>query len=95
MRKITFMPGAYNDYIDWLKTDKKLFIKITNLIREAAKTPGEGTGKPPAWMTKSGRELLKHDYSGYWARRINREHRLVYKVTEENIVIVSCRYHYK
>ncbi len=86
MRNITFIPGAYNDYIDWLKTDKQLFIKITGLIREAAKTPGEGTGKP---------ELLKHEYSSHWARRINKEHRLIYKVTEETITIVACRYHYK
>lgn len=86
MRNITFTPGAYADYTDLLKTDKKLFIKISNLIREAAKTPGEGTGKP---------ELLKHQYSGYWARRINKEHRLVYKATEKTVKIVSCKYHYK
>lgn len=86
MRNITFTPDAYADYIDWLKTDKKLFIKITSLIREAAKTPGKGTGKP---------ELLKHEYSGLWARRINDEHRLVYKATEESVKIISCKYHYK
>ncbi|MGM0503951.1 MAG: Txe/YoeB family addiction module toxin [Bacteroidota bacterium] len=86
MRNITFTPGAYSDYIAWLKTDKKLFIKITNLIREAAKNPGKGIGKP---------ELLKHDYSGHWARRINKEHRLVYKATEETIKIISCKYHYE
>ena len=86
MRNITFTPLAYADYIDWIKTDKKLFLKITKLIRETAKTPDKGTGKP---------ELLKHKYSGNWSRRINNEHRLVYKVTDENIKIISCKYHYE
>jgi len=86
MRNITFTPNAYADYTNWLKTDKKLFTKITNLIREAAKTPGEGTGKP---------ERLKHDYNGYWSRRINKEHRLVYKASDNSIKIISCKYHYK
>jgi toxin YoeB len=86
MRNITLTPEAYNDYIDWLKTDKILFLKITHLIRESAKTPTEGTGKP---------ELLKHEYTGHWARRINSEHRLVYKVTEETLKIVACKFHYK
>jgi len=63
-----------------------MFIKITKLIRETSKNPAQGDGKP---------ERLKHDYSGYWSRRINQEHRLVYKVTEDSIEIVSCRYHYK
>jgi toxin YoeB len=86
MRNITFTPEAYTDFINWLKTDKKLFIKITNLIREVAKTPDKGTGKP---------ELLKNEYSGYWSRRITREHRLIYQVTEKTIKIISCKYHYK
>jgi toxin YoeB len=86
MRNITFTSSAYADYIKWHETDKKLFIKITNLIREAAKNPAEGTGYP---------ELLKHEFSGHWSRRINKEHRLVYKVTPESIKIVSCKYHYK
>jgi len=55
MRKITFTPGAYTDYLSWLESDRKLFLKITDLIREAAKNPGEGTGKP---------ELLKHEFRG-------------------------------
>jgi toxin YoeB len=86
MRNIKFIPGAYNDYVDWLKTDKQLFVKITNLIRESAKTPAVGAGNP---------ELLKHDYSGLWSRRINREHRLVYGVSDDTITIISCKYHYK
>lgn len=86
MRNITFTSGAYADYIDWLKKDRKMFIKITNLVQEAAKNPGKGIGKP---------ELLKHDFKGYWSRRINKEHRLIYTATEEAIKIISCRYHYK
>jgi toxin YoeB len=85
MRKITFTPEAYTDYINWLEKDRKLFLKITDLIREAARNPSKGIGKP---------ELLKHEYSGHWSRRINNEHRLVYTVTEIAIEIVSCKYHY-
>jgi len=86
MRNITFTPEAYSDYMNWLKTDKKLFSKISALIREAAKTPFEGTGKP---------EALKHQLAGAWSRRINSEHRLVYFVSDLEIKIISCRYHYK
>ena len=85
MRKITFTPEAYDDYLNWLETDRKLFLKITDLIREAARNPGKGIGKP---------ELLKHEFSGHWSRRINHEHRLVYSITEIAIEIVSCKYHY-
>jgi toxin YoeB len=85
MRKITFTPQAYNDYLLWLEIDRKLFLKINNLILEAAKNPSLGTGKP---------ELLKHELSGLWSRRINHEHRLVYSVTDYSVEIVSCRFHY-
>ena len=86
MKSIAFAPGAYSDYLDWLKTDKKVFLKITELIRESTKTPYKGRGKP---------EALKHEYAGFWSRRINKEHRLIYKVTPESILIIACRYHYK
>jgi toxin YoeB len=56
MRKITFTSGAYADYLDWIETDRKVFLRLSNLIREASKNPGEGTGKP---------ELLKHELAGY------------------------------
>jgi toxin YoeB len=69
MLKITFTPEAYADYLNWLETDKKTFIKLNNLIRETAKDPSRGNGKP---------EALKHEMTGYWSRRINSEHRLVY-----------------
>ena len=85
MKNITFTPQAYKDYLNWLNEDKKIFLKITTLIKEIAKNPELGTGKP---------ERLKHELKGYWSRRITREHRLVYRFTDENIEIVSCKYHY-
>jgi toxin YoeB len=85
MRNISFTPQAYADYLDWLTIDKKLFLKITNLIKETARNPEFGTGKP---------EQLKFELSGLWSRRINKEHRLVYEVTDETVKIVSCKYHY-
>ena len=77
MRKITFTPNAYAEYVNWLETDRKIFLKITVLIRESARDPGRGIGKP---------ELLKHELKGYWSRRINDEHRLVYSVSDTAIV---------
>jgi len=85
MKNITFTPQAYKDYLNWLNEDKKIFSKITSLIKEIAKNPETGTGKP---------ERLKHELKGCWSRRITREHRLVYRITDENIEIVSCKYHY-
>lgn len=71
MRKILFTPIAFEQYNDWQSENKQIFNKLKKLIKETAKTPFEGTGKP---------EALKHDYSGCWSRRITDEHRLVYKV---------------
>ena len=68
MKNITFTPQAYKDYLNGLNEDKKIFLKITTLIKETAKNPETGTGKP---------ERLKHELKGYWSRRITREHRLV------------------
>ena len=76
MRKITFTPDAYAEYVNWLETDRKIFMKITDLIQDASRDPGKGIGKP---------ELLKHELSGCWSRRINHEHRLVYSVSESAI----------
>lgn len=85
MRKISFTPDAYAEYLHWLETDRKIFLKITDLIKEASRDPGMGKGKP---------ELLKHELKGCWSRRINQEHRLVYSVTDDAIEIRSCKYHY-
>jgi len=68
------------------RTDKKLFDRIRRIIIETARTPFEGIGKP---------EPLKQQLRGYWSRRITGEHRLVYKVTDEQLIIVSCKYHYE
>lgn len=86
MKNISFTPQAYADYLYWLSKDKKVFLRITNLIKETARKPESGTGKP---------ERLKHELSGLWSRRINQEHRLVYKITANTIEVVSCRYHYE
>jgi len=82
---IDWTKDAWEDYLYWQKTDKKTLKRINELIKNVQRTPTEGIGKP---------EPLKHDYSGYWSRRINQEHRLVYKHTEETLFIVQCRYHY-
>ena len=85
MLNITFTPDAYAEYLNWLKTDRKVFVKLTNLIQEAARFPMDGPGKP---------EYLKYELKGYWSRRINQEHRLVYTFDRESLRIISCKYHY-
>ena len=83
--KLIFAEKAWEDYLYWQKTDKKMLNRINALIKDIKQDPFEGIGKP---------EPLKHALSGYWSRRINDEHRLVYKVTDETIIVVQCRYHY-
>jgi toxin YoeB len=83
--KIIFSEHAWEDYHYWQRTDKKILLRINGLIKEIIRTPFQGTGKP---------EPLKHALSGYWSRRINYEHRIVYKVAEEAIYIAQLRYHY-
>jgi toxin YoeB len=85
-RIISFHTNAFDEYSDWAFTDKKVFVKIVKLIMEIQRTPYEGSGKP---------EQLKHEKSGQWSRRINLEHRLIYEVTDDKIVIYSCKGHYK
>ena len=82
---ITFSSHAWEDYTTWLKEDRKMLLKINQLIKEIQRTPFDGIGKP---------EALKYDLAGYWSRRIDREHRLVYKIDNETLIILSCRYHY-
>ncbi len=82
---IRFSNNAWSDYIYWQKTDKKILKRINNLIREIQRNPHEGIGKP---------EPLKHGLSGYWSRRINDEHRIVYKCEKETIMIAQLRFHY-
>lgn len=83
--RIVFSKNAWEDYTSWLRDDKKNLKKINDLIKDIQRTPFEGKGKP---------EPLKYDLAGYWSRRINLEHRLVYTLIGDEIRIVSCRYHY-
>ena len=83
---ISFTQTAFEDYQNWSKDDKTIFKKINALIKEVLRTPFTGTGKP---------EPLKHELSGYWSRRITDEHRLVYKVEQDEVLVISCMYHYK
>ena len=85
MKNITFTPEAFEDFNGWGTQDKKIHRKIITLINDTLRQPFNGLGKP---------EPLKHELKGYWSRRITDEHRLVYKVTETEIVILSCRFHY-
>lgn len=83
--KIVFLDQGWEDYLYWQSTDKVLLKKINALIKEIERTPFEGNGKP---------EPLRHNLAGYWSRRINLEHRLVYKIDNDTVVIFQCRYHY-
>ena len=83
--KLIFSQDAWDDYLHWQKTDRRLLNRVNLLIREVLRSPFEGIGKP---------EPLKHGLAGYWSRRINDEHRLVYKVEGESVMIAQCRYHY-
>ncbi len=83
--RITFSKNSWEDYILWQKEDKRILTKINQLIKEIQRTPFEGRGNP---------EPLKYDLAGMWSRRIDREHRLVYQVFNNEILIYSCKYHY-
>lgn len=83
--KLSWSSRAWNDYVHWQQTDKKKLKRINRLIKETMREPNEGIGNP---------ELLKHDLQGFWSRRIDKEHRLVYSVHKNEILIVACRYHY-
>ncbi len=84
--KLTFTEEGWLDYLWFQETDRKLLKKINKFIEEIKRTPYEGTGKP---------EPLKHDLSGYWRRKIDGEHRLVYEVSETEVTVIQCRHHYK
>ena len=84
--KLTFSNQAWDDYLHWQKTDKIILKRINVLIKEIQREPFEGMGKP---------EALKHGLSGYWSRRVNDEHRIIYKVIDDHIFIAQLRYHYE
>jgi len=83
--KLIFSDNAWEDYLYWQKTDRKILRRVNRIIKEIRRNPFEGIGKP---------EHLKHALSGYWSRRINDEHRIVYKITADAIHIAQLRYHY-
>ena len=85
MRNLEFDPNGFEDLAWWVEKDRKKALKIIKLIKEIQKNPFMGAGKL---------EPLKHDLSGCWPRRIDKEHRLVYQVLEEKIRVLACRYHY-
>ena len=82
---ITFAPQAWEDYLYWQATDSKILTRIHELIKDITRSPFSGIGKP---------EPLKHALQGYWSRRINTEHRIVYKVVDGVVCIAQLRYHY-
>jgi toxin YoeB len=86
MRTVSFQGDAWQDFTAMAAKEPKLFERLVRLINETARNPFTGIGKP---------EPLRHQLKGWWSRRINDEHRLVYRVTEESIVIAACRMHYE
>lgn len=83
--KIVWTQTAWKDYLYWQKNDKKKLKRINELIKDTLRNPFEGIGNP---------EALKYDLQGYWSRRIDKEHRLVYSYENEELLIIACRYHY-
>lgn len=83
--KLVFSENAWQDYLHWQKADRKVVLRINALIREIQRDPVAGIGKP---------EALRHALSGYWSRRITDEHRIVYKVEGDAVMIAQLRYHY-
>jgi toxin YoeB len=84
-RHVAFTPAAWADYVLWQDRDESMLERINELIRECQRDPIRGIGKP---------EPLKRELAGRWSRRIDKTHRLVYRVGDDGIVIVSCRFHY-
>ena len=80
-----FTDEAWKDYLFWFDSDKKQLKKINDLLKEIERSPFTGIGKP---------EALKHNLKGFWSRRIDHEHRIVYQIKEENLILVSLRFHY-
>ena len=83
--KLVFSSSAWEDYLYWQKTDEKILKQINSLIKEIQRSPWVGIGKP---------ERLKHGLSGYWSRRTNNEHRIVYICKDDTLMIAQLRYHY-
>ena len=84
-KSLEFDPAAFEDLAWWVEQNRKKALRIIKLIKEVQRDPFTGTGKP---------EPLKHELSGCWSRRIDKEHRLVYQINDDKIRILACRYHY-
>jgi toxin YoeB len=84
--KLIFAENAWEDYLYWQTRDQKILARINDLIKECMRTPFSGRGKP---------EPLRKNLAGYWSRRITEEHRIVYKVIDEGLLIAQCRHHYR
>jgi toxin YoeB len=82
---LIFAPQAWADYIPWQSTDQKVVQRINELLKDIVRSPFSGIGKP---------EPLKHQWQGYWSRRIDQKHRLIYRPTADAILIAQCRFHY-
>ena len=83
--KYIFVDESWEDYLYWQKTNKRYVKRINALLKDIARTPYSGLGKP---------EPLKYKYKGFWSRRIDGEHRLIYAVRDDEILIAKCRFHY-
>ena len=83
--KLVFHPNGWEDYLYWQENDKKMVKRINGVIRDIRRSPFEGIGKP---------EPLKHALFGFWSRRIDGEHRLIYAMKDDELHILNCRYHY-
>jgi len=82
---LDFTPAAWDEYVDWLQQDRKTLKRINLLIKDIMRDPFDGLGKP---------EALRENFSGFWSRRIDDKHRLVYQIHEGRCLIVQCRGHY-
>ncbi|MGE9266629.1 MAG: Txe/YoeB family addiction module toxin [Verrucomicrobiales bacterium] len=83
--RLTWLDGGWEDYLYWQKHDRKVLKRLNELIRDTRRNPFDGLGKP---------EALKANLSGWWSRRITQEHRLVYKIEGDALIIMQCRFHY-
>jgi toxin YoeB len=83
--KLVFSSQAWEDYLHWQNTDKKVLERVNTLIEQASRNPCKGIGRP---------EPLKHALAGWWSRRINSEHRMVYRTKDDRLEIAQLRYHY-
>ncbi|PJJ71536.1 toxin YoeB [Diaminobutyricimonas aerilata] len=84
--RLVWDESAWEDYLYWQTQDRKVLKRINTLLRDIQRNGNDGIGKP---------EALKHGFQGYWSRRITDEHRLVYKVTGDAVLIAQCRFHYE